>query len=248
MTNRYITNLKRIVQTLTLSAALLCVSTMAVNAAVTKNDSGESYTNYNYDFPTASSWNSSVGTSTKSPKQSINAATSTGKHVHTYIWVDEDGNAIVNCETSTTKRQICSQCGYEKTNHVTSQAATGHYYDESSWVIDKEPTCTSTGTKHRKCRICGKVDTSSYNTTVAKLAHEYKEATLSSNGGLKEVATCTSNAVYYQKCSKCGEVDKTKYNEVEGTKTNHIFVNGECTECGQKTSDIWETVKSYLNW
>lgn len=200
------------------------------------NKENHPYTMYHYDYFVFGNEPSSVSTSTFDKS-----------HEHTFVWVDDNENTVTDCTQKTTKHLRCLECGYSFPRGIVSNNETGHFYNESSWVIDKEPTCYSTGVKHQVCRICGK-GIRNEGTIIPKLKHEYVKATKDFNGGVKEKATCTHNEICYQKCEKCGAIDKTKFNEVLGTKLPHKFVHGRCVYCGAKTETVWEFLKSWFQF
>ncbi len=66
-----------------------------------------------------------------------------------------------------------------------------HRYN--AWVIDKEPTCTEAGAKHRDCTECTDVQT----VTIPATGHNYGDWTVT-----KE-ATCSETGSHYRICSVC---------------------------------------------
>ena len=210
----------------------------AVSAfAGTVTEENHPYNTYSY----STHW---VDNANGSARPSVTQNINNHSHAHQFVWADDNGNEVVDCETTTTKHLRCKQCGYEFPRGIVSKEALGHKYDDASWVIDKEPTCTETGSKHQVCRICGHGEN---YTEIPKLEHEYETATLRNNGGLKTEATCTSNAVYYQKCKYCGEVDEEHFNEVPNTKLEHKYdKNHTCIHCGKHVDTIWEQFKKAI--
>ncbi len=222
-------------------AAAMCIVVSPVHAnAGTTNATNHPYTQYTY----TTSFTSDNANGSYTPSGSV--TTKALSHDHTLVWVDDNGTAVVDCTTTTTKHLRCKTCNYAFSHGIASYAAVGHQYNEASWVIDKEPTCTTTGLKHQVCRVCGGGSRNA-NTVIPATGHTYKTATLAENGGIKSAATCTTNAVYYQKCAGCGAVDQNHYNEVEGTMLNHTFSNGKCTTCGQYADTIWGQIRQALN-
>ena len=71
------------------------------------------------------------------------------------------------------------------------------------WIIDKEPTQTQTGLKHKECTVCEYK--TMLNTQMPVLDHTHNFNQKVANGDyLKSKATCTAQAVYYYSC-ECGE-------------------------------------------
>ena len=232
--------LRKTIKSIIAGSLAIIVGLVPISAyAGTTNDTNHPYTIYSYTTTGGGNANGSYvpGTSVSRTSQS---------HEHELVWVDDNGNVVTDCTTSTTKHLACKTCNYRFAHGVAAYAAIGHQYNESSWVIDKEPTCTETGMKHQVCRVCGGGETN--YTEIPKLEHEYKKATATENGGIKSLATCSSNAVYYQVCAHCGEVSHEHYNEIEGTMLKHNYVRGTCTDCGKHCSDIWQNLRSWLRF
>lgn len=93
-----------------------------------------------------------------------------------------------------------------------------HYY----WVIDWNPTCTTTGQKHEHCD-CG--DNKNY-TTIPALGHDMRDNFLQNNDGTH----------YTRKCSRCNHRDGLAYN------IGNIVYAGNGTELGS----AWD--KNYYGW
>ncbi len=106
-----------------------------------------------------------------------------------------------------------------------------HRYN--AWVIDKEPTCTEAGSKHRDCTECTDVQT----VTIPATGHNYGDWTVT-----KE-ATCNETGSHYRTCSVCKAVDTQEIpakDHVYGawvfdsssTCTEEGLKHCECTVCG----------------
>ncbi|MBE6800753.1 MAG: hypothetical protein E7529_06070 [Ruminococcaceae bacterium] len=81
-----------------------------------------------------------------------------------------------------------------------------HRYN--AWVIDKEPTCTEAGSKHRDCTECTDVQT----VTIPATGHNYGDWTVT-----KE-ATCSEAGAQYRTCSVCS------YKEEQAIPTkDHVY-------------------------
>ena len=89
----------------------------------------------------------------------------------------------------------------------------------SEWEIIIEPTCTSTGIKHKKCTSCGELLEIEIIPMQHNLVyHEGKEPACTENGW-KPYATCINcNYSTYEVVLAYG----------------HLFVNGYCSRCGVK--------------
>ncbi len=106
-----------------------------------------------------------------------------------------------------------------------------HRYN--AWVIDKEPTCTENGSKHRDCTECTDVQT----VTIPATGHNYGDWTVT-----KE-ATCSETGSHYRTCKVCANIDTQEIpakDHVYGawvfdsssTCTEEGLKHCECTVCG----------------
>ena len=107
-----------------------------------------------------------------------------------------------------------------------------HRYN--AWVIDKEPTCTEAGSKHRDCTECTDVQT----VTIPATGHNYGDWTVT-----KE-ATCGEAGSHYRTCGVCGNKDTQAIPEKDhifgawvfdktSTCTEEGLKHANCTVCGQ---------------
>lgn len=152
--------------------------------------------------------------------ESVSVPVDTKRHTIADVLNLESGEYISNVDVSVVKedctfsssRTNCSQkrCIY---CHKSYTVDAEHDYE---WVVDKKPTCEHVGTKHEQCKVCG--ERRNEGTEIEALGHDWQEATVTQNRGIKTPATYKSNAVYYKKCSRCGTRDENEFNEVSGTK------------------------------
>ena len=177
------------------------------------------------------------------------------KTSHTFgAWVVDKAPT---CTATGTRHHDCTVCG-KTVSETMSTVSTAHNYasgwtsdsthhwhkcqnsgctsvkDKTShtfgaWVVDKAPTCTSTGTRHRECTVCGKTASES----IASLGHNYASAWTSDgenhwhecqNSGctsVKDKAPHTYSSVYsadatyiYRACTEkgCTATSKTAHN------------------------------------
>ena len=106
-----------------------------------------------------------------------------------------------------------------------------HRYN--AWVIDKEPTCTEAGSKHRDCTECTDVQT----VTIPATGHNYGDWTVT-----KE-ATCSETGSHYRICSVCSYKEEQAIPAKDhlygawvfdstSTCTEEGLKHCECTNCG----------------
>ena len=147
------------------------------------------------------------------------------------------------CEKTGEKKYTCADCGEVKLEII---PALGHAYvsgvctrcgvnetaggecrhiNLTDWIIDKAPSCTETGSKHKECTVCGaKTETES----IAKTDHTV------SNWVIEKEASCTENGSRYNYCTVCSEKLK---NEIM-PELGHKFVSGVCTRCGANEGGV----------
>ncbi len=129
----------------------------------------------------------------------------------------ETGEIRANC---TDCRQIimeCSLCQSQKLVPDESQQPLGHI--ETTMIVVKKPTCTSTGAQYYVCDRCGRA----VDSEIEKIDHHYV------NTGTTP-ATCTEGGKIKQECTMCYDVREIS----DGTSPlGHSFdENGICTTCG----------------
>ena len=136
----------------------------------------------------------------------------------------------------------------------------GHQYS-TEWTVDTEATCTTSGSKSHHCERCGaKRDI----TEIPALGHKWGEPVYTwneDNTTCTATQTCENNDEHSQtaeatvmseqtKSPTCTEMGETTYTatfsetwaETQITTkdipaTGHHYVNGTCTECGQRDPD-----------
>ena len=111
----------------------------------------------------------------------------------------------------------CSKCGKlfadaEGTTEIDASTlvlkAKGHRYGD--WIVDKEPTETETGLRHKECAVCG----DRIEEVLDKVPHVHKMNFIE-----KVEPTCTKDGVKeHYKCSKCGKL----FADAEGTKEINV--------------------------
>ena len=100
--------------------------------------------------------------------------------------------------------------------------ATGHSFGD--WTVAKKLTCTDDRVEIRRCGKCDETET---RITKAK-GHKQGELVKHQN------ATCTKDNGDYYKCLTCGET----YFVLGFAKNGHLFIDGECIDCGIAESDV----------
>ena len=139
------------------------------------------------------------------------------------------------------------------TNVTAQYTAAAHAYGE--WTVTDKPTCTSFGTKERKCD-CGKIETAQ----VEKAAHTPAEAvtenavaaTCETDGSHDEVVYCS---VCGHEISRVNVIDKAAGHKAEkvagkaATCTEPGLSDGEkCSVCGKTITEQTETPALGHDW
>ena len=108
---------------------------------------------------------------------------------------------------------------------------------EENFTIDKEPTCTESGSKSKHCITKGYEHFKIEVTEISPLGHEVEE-----QWNVIIEATCTSKGTEEKYCLRCGEVVETReisalghdYVEVEKTEATcnkEGYIKKECSRC-----------------
>ena len=161
---------------------------------------------------------------------------------------DLQGDGVTGEDSSTILANICED-----------------YFDDhqysTEWTVDTEATCTTSGSKSHHCERCGaKRDI----TEIPALGHKWGEPVYTwneDNTTCTATQTCENNDEHSQtaeatvmseqtKSPTCTEMGETTYTatfsetwaETQITTkdipaTGHHYVNGTCTECGQRDPD-----------
>ena len=144
----------------------------------------------------------------------------------------------------------------------------GHQYS-TEWTVDTEATCTTSGSKSHHCERCG---AKGNVTEIPALGHQWGEPVYTwseDNTTCTATRTCENNDEHSQtatatvtseptKAPTCTEMGEMTYMAtfteewaVEQTKTEgipvtgHHYVNGYCTECGQRDPNYVDPISYY---
>lgn len=131
----------------------------------------------------------------------------------------------------------CKSCGVKISSGNTTPKA-GH--SEGDWIIDKNPTYSETGSKHKVCTVCGKTTTTA---TIPVLVCNHNET---ESVGKTDPSCSSTGYTGDTYCTVCGDmlesgevVSKTPHTESEwitdkaATETETGSRYKECTVCGE---------------
>lgn len=129
-----------------------------------------------------------------------------------HVWVDE--TKLATCTDEGYVAKTCKLCGETEKTEVT--AALGHAFEETSKT---EVSCDSDGYTLMTCTVCNAVE---QRDVVEALGHDYVQIN-------ETPATCQAKGAIDFACSRCDSI-YTRTLEM----LSHSFVDGVCTECGEK--------------
>ena len=98
-----------------------------------------------------------------------------------------------------------------------------NYHPASEWIIDKEPTCITIGSKHKECLDCGKT-----------LKTKELLADPDANGELSDwivdtAATCTASGKKHKECTDCHEI--LERSDIDRKEHTPAVVAGKAATC-----------------
>ena len=183
--------------------------------------------------------NETINTSGLRVKASYNNNTSTELSAGSY-YVDTN-----NITASTGTKTVTVYYEYNKVSKSATFTVTVSH-KAGDWTVTKNATCTESGTKVKKCTVCGTVLETQ---TIAATGHSYTS---------KVVApTCTAQGYTLHTCSKCGHNYKDTYTNALGhdykltsEKAATCTADGQkvykCSRCSEtKTETVKATGHSY---
>ena len=154
--------------------------------------------------------------------QDITLADPTGKHTFVGWYKDE---ALKEKITVITNRSFGDITLYADWQHETA----------TDWVIDKAPTCTNTGLRHKVCSVCGvnyNYETLATVPTAHVRGEEVKEnvvdPTCTEDGSYDVVVYCTECNIELSRTTKT----TTKLGHKRGTEVKENVVDPTCTQNG----------------
>ena len=125
------------------------------------------------------------------------------------------------CKDKGSQKRACKVCGYTETKDVD---ANGHAW-EKDYTIDKEPTCTTEGSKSIHCKNCDEVKDS---TVIKALGHDF-----TGKWKVTKKATCTEPGTKERKCSRCDAVETETIPATGHTEVEDAAVAATCTTAGK---------------
>ncbi len=132
----------------------------------------------------------------------------------------DNGTYRISASPFAQKVEIIDAAGNLRT--FTIKVNEDHIFSE--YIINRAPTCTETGVRHRECTVCGEV----HYETISEYGHDYSD-----NWTAITEASCTSTGTEARVCSRCGKL----MDERSVSALGHEYVNGKCIVCGKESSD-----------
>ena len=139
-------------------------------------------------------------------------------------WVLKDGYED-DCTTVRVYTRSCTVCQTVDTNENTVSAAAAHVW--GNWVIDREPTGTQKGLRHRTCENCAVTDSEEYD-------HEHTWGDFE-----LKYDDCEHGKVYERRCTVSGcEATDLQVDRAPGHDLEHHDAKAQtCTEAGWDAYD-----------
>ena len=133
-------------------------------------------------------------------------------------WYDANGTKYTDETLANRSSAITVTAKYECVNHSWELGEDG-----KAGTITKDSTCTEEGSRHFKCKVCGKEQ----DEVIPKKEHAYEDV------AAKE-ATCTEDGwAAYKKCKDCGaETDHETYGKTGHNYVETITKEATCQETG----------------
>ena len=125
------------------------------------------------------------------------------------------------CNDKGSQKRACKVCGYTETKDVD---ANGHTW-EKDYTVDKEPTCTTEGSKSIHCKNCDEVKDSA---VIKALGHDF-----TGKWKVTKKATCTETGTKIRKCSRCDEIETEIIPATGHTEVEDAAVAATCTTAGK---------------
>ena len=123
-----------------------------------------------------------------------------------------------------------------------------HKHERSDWITNVNESCTATGSRYKKCLLCGQTLVIEY---VPATGHRYSEQIIDI------FPTCTSSGSYHMNCSQCGDVivgviPQTGHNfsiewtsDIEPTCTGEGSASRHCANCDQVVDEFVVPAKGH---
>lgn len=120
-----------------------------------------------------------------------------------------------------------------------------HVHTPGDWIVDVEPTCTTSGSKHTECTVCGYELENIY---IPALEHSYDSV-------VTKEATCTEPGIVTHTCIRCSDSYLTyiysEHNYVvtdrqDATCTVDGYITYTCSICDDSYNEIIEGGHNYI--
>ena len=181
---------------------------------ITLSESSKTITKGNTATITATTYPSGQSITWSSSNTSV-ATVTNGK-----ITAKTSGTATITAKFTYNGTTYSKTCTIAVTNPV-------HTHTSGNWIIDKNATCTSSGSKHKECTSCGEIVE-----TVVIPASGHN----SSNWIIDRNSTCTASGSKHKECTTCGATLETAVILSTGHNSSNWIIdrNATCTSSGSK--------------
>ncbi len=139
-----------------------------------------------------------------------------------------------NCTTAgKTEGSHCSVCGEILVAQIESAPPTGH--TEGNWIIDTDSTCTTKGTKHTECIVCGVHINEDivYEKPHRTQWFEVVSSTCIESGLRVKKCTVCNKEIEIETTSATGHTSSNWITDTQATTSGSGSKHKECTVCGE---------------
>lgn len=155
------------------------------------------------------------------------------KEEHVHIFGDWQLESEATCLKATQYYRICG-CGERETTQMGNKLP----HTEGEWIVDRDSTCTATGTQHKKCTVC---NTITQTETIKKKSHFITEWVQVSSADCEHAqvlerhcTTCTTQNETIEGDAALGHTESSWQSCLDGTHNETGYQEKICLTCSKR--------------